>query len=115
MSRAAGARWERLAAQFLVENGFTIVATNWTCRGGELDLVCDHRGTTVFVEVRSRKSASHGTPGETVGGLKQRRLIHAARMWLAANGGEDRACRFDVVAITVEDGTVEHFENAFTT
>jgi putative endonuclease len=67
----------------------------------------------VFVEVRARKDARHGTPAETVGALKQRRIVHAARHYLVKRRVVDRACRFDVVAI--EGDTVTHFENAFET
>jgi putative endonuclease len=68
------------------------------------------RDTICFVEVRSRKSRTHGTAAETVGGVKQRRLILAARHWLARNkwnGG----CRFDVVAIHGDD--IELIKDAF--
>ena len=113
MSRAAGTRFERLAAQFLQRAGFRVLRTNYTCRGGELDLVCDDAGTLVFVEVRMRASDRHGTPGETVGATKQRRVIHAARHYLATHELDDVPCRFDVIAITVEDERIEHFRDAF--
>jgi putative endonuclease len=112
-TRAVGDRYERLAAQFLESQGFRIVAANVVFRGGELDLVCDDAGTIVFVEVRSRSVARFGAPEETVGAVKQRRVVHAARQWLARNGGEEQACRFDVIAITVEDGTIAHYRDAF--
>ena len=112
-TRAVGGRYERLAAQFLQEQGFRILATNVVCRGGELDLVCDDAGTLVFVEVRSRAVSTYGAPEETVQRTKQRRVVHAARQWLARNGGEEQACRFDVIAITVEDGTIVHYKDAF--
>ena len=113
MSRAVGGRYERLAAEHLTRIGFRVLARNYTCRGGELDLVCDDGGTLVFVEVRARASASHGAPEETVGALKQRRLVLAAQHYLAKHDLEEAACRFDVVAITVEDGRVEHVRDAF--
>jgi putative endonuclease len=115
MSRAAGSRFERLAAQHLTRAGFRVLASNYTCRGGELDLVCDDAGTLVFVEVRARTRATYGTPGETVRATKQRRVIHAARHYLATHHLDEVACRFDVIAITVEDGAIEHFKNAFET
>ena len=111
MSRALGAQAEARAAQLLQRKGYRIVARNWCCRGGELDLVCDDRGTLVFVEVRARASADHGTPFETVGDVKRRRLVHAARMYLATRVEGEVACRFDVVAIMGD--AVEHLEDAF--
>jgi putative endonuclease len=112
-TRAVGDRYERLAARFLENKGYRLLAANVVCRGGELDLVCDDAGTKVFVEVRARASSRFGGPEETVRAVKQRRVIHAARQWLARNGGEEQACRFDVIAITVEDGAIEHYVDAF--
>jgi putative endonuclease len=113
MSRALGAEAEARAAQLLQRKGYRVVDRNWTCRGGEIDLVCDDGGTLVFVEVRARKDDAHGTPLETVRDLKRRRLILAAEQYLAKKELWERACRFDVVAIC--GATVEHVEDAFAT
>src|SRR4051812_32071563 len=112
MSRALGAAAEARAAQFLQKKGFRIVARNWTCRGGEIDLICDDRDTLVFVEVRARADARHGAPVETVRDLKRSRLIRAAQLYLVKREGPDVACRFDVVTLT-GDAAIEHFEDAF--
>ncbi len=111
MSRALGAAAEARAAAFLSRKGYRVVDRNWTCRGGEIDLVCEHGDTLVFVEVRARKDDRHGTPLETVRDLKRQRLIRAAEHDLAKKELWDRACRFDVVAIAGD--TVEHVEDAF--
>ena len=113
MSRALGAHAEARAALLLQHKGYRVVDRNWTCRGGEIDLVCDDGSTLVFVEVRARADASHGTPLETVHDLKRRRLIRAAQVYLTKKGMWERACRFDVVGITGD--VVEHLEDAFTT
>jgi putative endonuclease len=110
-SRAIGAEAERRAAEFLRRRGFVVLAANYTCKGGELDLVCDDGGTVVFVEVRARRGAEFGAPEETISALKRRRVVLAARHWLARNGGEARACRFDVVAI--EGDAIRHLPDAF--
>ena len=107
MSRAVGAAYERLAAAYLVERGYRVVQRNFTCRGGEIDLICDHAGTLVFVEVRARTG---GGSAETVSPIKRRRLVTAARRFLAAQP-EEQACRFDVV--TVDGGVIEHLPDAF--
>ena len=113
MSRALGAVAEARAAEFLQRKGYRVVDRNWTCRGGEIDLVCDDGGTLVFVEVRARADARHGTPLETIVDLKRRRLIRAAEIYLHVKGRADCACRFDVVAVTGD--VVEHVEDAFAT
>jgi putative endonuclease len=112
MSRQLGALAEQRAAEFLQRKSYRIVDRNWTCRGGEIDIVClDGDGTLVFVEVRARASSSHGTPLETVVDLKRRRLVRAAAIYLHVKRREDSACRFDVVAISGE--VIEHIEDAF--
>jgi putative endonuclease len=107
VSRAAGAIAERRAADYLQGLGYRILARNWTCRGGELDLVCDDAGTLVFVEVRARQDASHGAAVESITVTKQRRLWRAAEQYLTALKLHDRACRFDVIA--VEGEAIEHY------
>ena len=113
MSRALGAEAEARAAQFLQRKRFRVLDRNWTCRGGELDLVCEDGDTLVFVEVRARKDTRHGAPLETVRDLKRRRLIRAAEVYLTKKGLWERACRFDVVAIAGD--VVEHVCDAFAT
>src|SRR4051812_3319117 len=111
MSRAAGASAEQLAADFLVERGFQILERNFTVKGGEIDLVCDDAGTLVFVEVRARRADDFGTPEETIGATKRRRIILAAKLYLLQRQIEERACRFDVIAI--EGDQIRHLPDAF--
>jgi putative endonuclease len=113
VSRALGALAEARAAELLQRKGYRVVDRNWTCRGGELDLVCLDGSTLVFVEVRARADARHGTPLETVVDLKRRRLIRAAEIYLHVKKRQDCACRFDVVAVTGD--RIEHIEDAFGT
>ncbi|MFI5288881.1 MAG: YraN family protein [Polyangia bacterium] len=112
MSRAVGDAFEKLAADYLSQHGFRVLSANYTCKGGEIDLVCDDHGTLVFVEVRARARGRYGTPAETISALKRKRLVHAARHYLATQHGDDEpACRFDVVAI--EGSTLTHLRDAF--
>jgi putative endonuclease len=110
-----GALGEAAAAELLRSKGFTIVAQNHRCRLGEVDLVADDGEVLVFVEVRTRATSLFGAPEETVDLRKQRRIIAAARDYLAQRRGPVRAARFDVIAVV--DGprgpSLTHFENAF--
>lgn len=96
-----GREAERQAAQFLEQQGLHIVARNWRCRFGEIDLVAQQGSTLVFVEVRARASRSFGGAAESIGFAKRRKLIAAANLFLAARE-LDGACRFD--AVLIEDG-----------
>lgn len=98
-ARARGARIERLAAEWLATKGLRLIASNQQFKGGELDLVMSDGETLVFVEVRHRADTRHGHPLETVTATKQRRLVHAARFYLARNR-LSCPCRFDVLAVT---------------
>ncbi len=75
-----------------------LIARNITCRGGEIDLVMrDRDGAFVFVEVRARAGNRYGGAAASIGVHKQRRILLAARYFLAARGGSERPCRFDAV------------------
>ncbi len=89
------------------------MARNWRCPGGELDLVMRLRDTLVLVEVRKRSRSDYGDAFASVHGGKRRRLVHAAKMFLAEHPQYARdAVRFDVVAVDGADA-VEWLEAAF--
>ena len=102
--RALGRRAEALAARVLAKEGYEIVDRNHAIRRGEVDLVCREGGVLCFVEVRSRSSGAQGGPEETIGRRKALRVVAAATDWAARHDALDGAIRFDVVAVTFEDG-----------
>jgi len=102
---------EALAATFLERRGLKILSRNYRCRFGEIDLVAESGATLVFVEVRARRSEEFGGPAESITGTKRRRLVAAARHYLA-NAGE-RAARFDVVLLRGEPPRIEWIADAF--
>lgn len=114
MSRARqilGAAGEDLAAAWYERRGYQVVARNWRCRHGELDLVVRSSGLVVFCEVKSRSSSAFGTPFEAVTVDKQRRIRRLAAAWLAQWRGTASEIRFDVAGVV--DGRVEVIEAAF--
>jgi putative endonuclease len=107
---------EKQAERFLKRNGYRMVTRNYSCDGGEIDLVALDGRTVVFVEVKTRSSDEHADPQDAVTPEKQRRLIRAAKAFIQQTRSQDRACRFDVVAITLagdKPGRIELFRNAF--
>ena len=110
-----GARGEQLAADWYAAQGYQVVARNWRCREGELDLVLlATDGDLVFCEVKTRSSDRFGGPAEAVTPAKQRRLRTLATRFLAAEGrpaAARRGVRFDVAAVM--GGRVEVIEAAF--
>ncbi len=95
----SGKRAEALAADFLVGHGLRILARNFRCRGGEIDLICADGQALVFVEVRLRRHPGYGGAAASITRSKQQRLILAAQHYLAAHARSDSACRFDCVLL----------------
>lgn len=95
---------ERRARVHLEAAGHAVLATNYHCRGGELDLVTLDGEQLVFVEVRARADTDYGRPEATVDWRKRKRLLRAARHFLGHNPAHARrVARFDVVAVTGEE------------
>ena len=116
---AALGRWgEDLAAEHLTAAGMQVLARNWRCTEGELDLVArDVDGTVVFVEVKTRAGSGYGEPAEAVGRVKARRLRTLACRWLLEHRPPAASeLRFDVVGIVRVPGQapqVTHLRAAF--
>lgn len=113
--QALGAAGESVVAAVYEQTGWTIVARNWRCREGEVDLIVRRGGTVVFCEVKTRTSDRYGSPAEAVGPAKQQRLRRLASVWLTEHGPAGEV-RFDVAAVRPHpDGTyaVELLESAF--
>ena len=97
--RARGDAVESAALAHLQAQGLELLARNVQSRGGELDLVMRDGGEVVFVEVRYRATSTFGGGAASVDAGKRRKLVHAARMFLARNASLAEApCRFDVIA-----------------
>jgi len=114
--RNAGPWAEDLACRRLLQSGLTLLARNYRCGSGELDLVLRDSGAVVFVEVRFRGRGDYGTSAESVDLRKQRRLVRTARHYLHRHPHENRtSVRFDVVLVDGEPArpTIEWIRNAF--
>jgi putative endonuclease len=96
MNRGAAA--EALAADFLVARGLAIIARNYRCRSGEIDLIARDRDMLVFVEVRLRSSAAFGGAAASITATKRQRIASAAKHYFGKLGREP-ACRFDAVLL----------------
>ena len=107
-----------MAADYLHKKRYRLVATNYRCRYGEIDLIVCNKKYLVFVEVKLRKSAKFANAFEFVDYHKQERLRTTAQMYLSANPTELQP-RFDVIEIYAPEGTqtksptINHMEDAF--
>jgi putative endonuclease len=99
-TRDAGAHYESAALAHLTRAGLALVARNYHCRFGEIDLVMREREVVVFVEVRYRRSRGYGGGVDSVDMGKRAKLVRAAAAFLADHPRlADATCRFDVLAI----------------
>lgn len=113
MARArVGRAGEEEAVKLLRREGYKILARNYRCRHGEIDIVAFESGEIVFVEVKSRLTDGKGTALEAVTPAKQRKIARVAEQFLLERDLYERPCRFDVVAIEGE-GECELVRGAF--
>ena len=118
-TRQVGRLCEMAVCADLQKRGARVIATNYTCREGEIDIIAREGEYIVFVEVKARQSSRFGTPAQAVTRAKQKKLILAAQKYLLETGIE-AAVRFDVAQVFYRpDGDmvrivcIEYIEGAF--
>ena len=114
--RADGARYEDIALAHLERAGLALIARNYHCRYGEIDLVMRERDVVVFIEVRYRGASRFGDGIDSVGAAKRAKLVRAASAFLAEHPRlAGAACRFDVLAIAgdADAPSIDWRQNAF--
>jgi putative endonuclease len=106
---------EQATAAWYLARGFEIVARNWRCRAGELDLVVARGDLLVIVEVKTRRGASYGGGFEAVDERKRRKLRQLAERFLQAEPWRRGPVRFDVASVAHARAgiSIEVFEDAF--
>lgn len=118
LSRLLGRWGEEQAVEYLRKQRYRIVACNWRCRYGEIDIVARDGKTLCFVEVKLRRSERYGRAAEQVDGRKQQKLKQATLAYLALHP-EDSPMRFDVMEIYAPGGCMDrppqilHWKDAF--
>jgi putative endonuclease len=112
---ALGKTGEDLACRELERRGYAILARRKRLRSGELDIVARDGPTLVFVEVKAREGHAFGDAGEAVTARKRHTLTRLALEYLADERISNEPCRFDVVAIHIEEDApvIEVFQHAF--
>ena len=112
-NREKGARKEAQAAAWLEGKGLQILERNYRCKKGEIYLIAREDGTYVFLEVKYRKGEGSGHPAEAVDERKQKRISGSALWYLTEQGALEAPCRFDVIAVAGEEGSIRWYRNAF--
>ncbi|WP_235932732.1 YraN family protein [Dictyobacter arantiisoli] len=103
-----GRTGERLATEHLIQAGYTIRERNYRCCYGEIDVIAEHDLDLVFIEVKTRRGATHGLPEEAVNKRKQQKILQVAAHYLSLHADDkeagERSWRVDVVAIQLSAG-----------
>jgi len=115
-----GKAGEVLAAAFLEQNGYQIIARNFYCRGGELDIVARKDGVLVFAEVRTRQKGGMVSPAESVTAAKRKKIVAAAYAFLEQNPRLEQTLqpRFDFISVEAvgkdtANWQIDHLSDAF--
>lgn len=117
MTKLQGRMGEDLACRYLQQQGMILIARNYRCRRGEIDLIMLHGDSLVFIEVRYRHRPYYGSAAESIDIRKQRKISHCASLYLQRHPAHARyPGRFDVVCIAPGDHglKVEWISDAFT-
>ncbi len=115
ISRSVGIVGERKVAEYLERFGFTIIATNYRIRGGEIDIIARKKNLLACIEVKTRQS-SLIDPASLVPQSKQRKIITTALQFISTHTEyAELVCRFDVALVEKCEGVydVHYIENAF--
>ncbi|MBL8500358.1 MAG: YraN family protein [Nitrosomonas sp.] len=108
-----GSDAEQIALTYLQRQNLVLVAQNYRCRFGEIDLIMRDGATLVFVEVRMRGSEAFGGAATSITPAKQAKLLHTARHYLSRLNSEP-PCRFDALLLSGSHGQeIEWIKNAF--
>lgn len=114
--RDIGKEGEDIAAKYLKEKDFEIIARNYHYSHGEIDIIANDTNQLVFVEVKTRLNLEYGEPEYAINPKKIKQIKKMAELYLFDKEIEESDCRFDVVAIILGDSsnpTITHYENAF--
>jgi putative endonuclease len=110
-----GREGEQLVRQALERRGVEILAANWHCPYGELDLIAATPTHIRFIEVKTRTSAAYMEAREAVDGAKRRKILLTAQCWLMKHPQEGRQPVFDVAEVYIrgEEHSIRYYANAF--
>ena len=115
--RQALGKWgEEKACEYITRIGYRVLEANYRCYVGEVDLIAEHGGTIVFIEVKTRRTTDYGAPAEAVNYRKQEKYFKLAVCYINEKHLADSSCRFDIIEILAPphgEAIINHIPNAF--
>jgi putative endonuclease len=115
MSKQTGNDGEQAATHYLTKQGYDVLATNWHCSRGELDIIARQDEVLVFIEVKTRRGNQPDAAFAGVSAAKCQRLIASAYIYLQQNGLDDVQWRIDIIAVALPrtgNPVIAHVEDA---
>lgn len=114
--RRMGNLGEKIAKEYLKKKGYSIIANNFNCLFGEIDLIAQKDNQIIFIEVKTRTTKDYGLPEEAISFNKQQRMLRAAKIYLCkTKRGPIENYRFDAVSVYLNQkggvDKIEHYEN----
>lgn len=115
MRKRVGQYGELLSRKYLINQGYSILASNYRTKLGEIDIIAQKKDVVAFIEVKTRKSLTYGLPREAVTPHKQMTIHRLAQQYIQYKKLEGVTFRFDVIEVQfIEDAMhINHIENAF--
>jgi len=109
-----GKNGEDIAEKYLLENDYTIIERNFSCRQGEIDIIAKDKNEFVFIEVKTRTNKNYGEPADAVTYYKRRHIIKAVEYYLFLKKLENKFVRIDVLEIQYNKGkySINHIKGA---
>lgn len=107
---------EKAASHYLTTKGYALTHRKYRTKLGEIDIIAKHKNTIVFVEVKTRRNTTYGSPAEAVNYRKQQKIIQTAQCYLKHSNNYNCLCRFDIIEVVLESQgifTFNHITNAF--
>src|SRR5699024_1667435 len=105
---------ERIAENYLENNGYKIVETNFRNKIGEIDIIASKENNLIFVEVESRTSLNYGYPYEAVNYKKQNKIIRTSLLYIQYKNLKHKQLRYDIIEVFLASiPKINHIENAF--
>ncbi|MDR3216013.1 MAG: YraN family protein [Clostridiaceae bacterium] len=116
-NKPEGDMGEQSAAEYILKHGYKILERNFSCFYGEADIIAEHKGAVVFIEVKTRNGRGFGSPAEAVTASKRRSYVMIALNYQKIKKLYDTDMRFDVIEVFPgargEEAEINHIENAF--
>lgn len=111
-NKLVGREGESLAAGYLRAKGYKILASGYSCRYGEIDLIAQKGEIISFIEVKTRQNDNFAPAWQAVNTAKQERIKLTAMHWISENH-ENFQYRFDIIEVYMQPKRINHIENAF--